>query len=98
MFEGGGSAEVTRIDAAARCLDYPDMIVTMDAKRRLTVPEAMANVAPGNRFEARFDAEQDAIVFRRVVVKADWLAVLRECPVPIDIVRRRRREFPRRRV
>jgi hypothetical protein len=73
------------------------MIVTLDAKRRLTVPAALAPAAPGDYFDAQFDADEDTIVFRRVAVKGDWLAVLRECPVPMDDVPRRRRDFPRRR-
>ena len=73
------------------------MIVTLDSKRRLTVPVALAAAAPGDYFDARFDPEEDSIVFRRVSVKGDWLAVLRECPVPMDDVPPRRRELPRRR-
>ena len=77
--------------------DYPTMIVTLDAKRRLTVPAALAPAAPGDYFDAQFDPEEDAIVFRRVAVKADWLAVLRACPVPMDDLPPRRRELPRHR-
>lgn len=73
------------------------MIVILDAKRRLTVPVALAAAAPGDYFDAQFDPEEDAIVFRRVTVKADWLAVLRECPVPMDDLPARRRDLPRRR-
>jgi hypothetical protein len=73
------------------------MIVTLDAKRRLTIPAALAPTAPGDYFDAQFDSEEDAIVFRRVAVKADWLAVLRECPVRMDEVPPRRRELPRHR-
>jgi len=73
------------------------MILTLDAKRRLTIPAGLAPTAPGDYFEARFDPEEDAIVFRRVAVKTDWLAVLRECPVPMDDLPPRRRELPRRR-
>ena len=43
------------------------------------------------------DPEEDAIVFRRVAVKADWLAVLGECLVPKDDLPPRRRELPCRR-
>jgi hypothetical protein len=73
------------------------MIVTLDAKRRLTVPAALAPTAPGDYFDAQFDPEEDAIVFRRVAVKADWLAVLRACPVPMDDVPPRKRQLPRHR-
>ena len=73
------------------------MIVTLDAKRRLTVPAALAPATPGDYFDAQFDPEEDAFVFRRVAEKADWLEVLRACPVPMDDMPPRRREFSRRR-
>lgn len=68
------------------------MIVTMDAKRRLTVPAALAPATPGDYFEARFDPEEDALVFRRIPGRGDWLAILAECPVSMDDVPPRRRE------
>ena len=77
--------------------DNPTMIVTLDAKRRLTVPAALAPAAPGDYFDAQFDADEDAIVFRRLAGKEDWLAVLRDCPVSMDDVPPRRRELARRR-
>ena len=46
--------------------DNPTMVVTLDAKRRLTVPAALAPAKPGDYFDAHFDAEEDAIVFRRL--------------------------------
>lgn len=75
------------------------MILTLDAKRRLTVPVGLAPTSPGDAFEARFDAEEDEIVFRRIAGAGagDWLAVLSECPVSIDDLPRRRREPARRR-
>ena len=73
------------------------MIVTMDSKRRLTVPQAMAPAKPGDAFEVTFDADEDAFVFRRIATKGDWLEVLAECPVPMDDVPPRRRELPRHR-
>jgi hypothetical protein len=73
------------------------MIVTLDAKRRLTVPAALAPASPGDYFDAQFDPEEDAIVFRRLAGKEDWLAVLRECPVSMDDVPPRRRAPARRR-
>ena len=72
------------------------MIVTLDAKRRLTVPAALAPAAPGDYFDAQFDTDEDAIVFRRLAGKEDWLAVLRDCPVSMDDVPPRRRQRPRR--
>jgi hypothetical protein len=75
----------------------PPMIVILDSKRRLTVPAALAPTSPGEYFDARFDAEEDAIVFRRLAGKEDWLTVLKECPVSMDDVPPRRRETSRRR-
>ena len=77
--------------------DNPTMIVTLDSKRRLTVPTTLAPTSPGEYFDARFDAEEDAIVFRRLAGKEDWLAVLKACPVSMDDVPPRRRETARRR-
>ena len=62
------------------------MVVTLDAKRRLTVPAALAPATPGDYFDARFDPEEDAIVFRRLASKENWLAVLKACPVSPDDV------------
>lgn len=73
------------------------MVITLDAKRRLTVPSALAPAAPGDCFDARFDADEDAIVFRRLAVKEDWLTVLKACPVSMDDVPPRRRAPARRR-
>ena len=46
--------------------DNPTMIVTLDSKCRLTVPASLAAASPGEYFDPRLDAEQDAIVFRRL--------------------------------
>jgi hypothetical protein len=73
------------------------MIVTLDSKRRLTVPAALAPTSPGEYFDAHFDVEEDAIVFRRLAGKEDWLAVLKACPVNMDDVPPRRRDTARRR-
>lgn len=72
------------------------MIVTLDSKRRLTVPVSLRRAAPGDHFEVRFDADEDAIVFRRIAVADDWLAVLKECPVSMHDLPCRRRALPRR--
>ena len=64
------------------------MIVTLDEKRRLTVPVALAAAAPGDAFDAHFDAEEDAIVFRRVKRRGSWLNVPKACPVPWRTFRR----------
>jgi hypothetical protein len=73
------------------------MIVTMDAKRRLTIPAALAPTSPGDYFEALFDAEEDVLVFRRLARKENWLTVLKACPVSPDDVPPRRGAPPQRR-
>lgn len=72
------------------------MILTLDAKRRLTVPASLAPAQPGDHFKAEFDPEEDAIVFRRIARNANWLAVLKRCPVSMDDLPSRRREYPKR--
>ncbi len=72
------------------------MILTLDAKRRLTVPAALAPAEPGDHFIAEFDPEEDAIVFRRLAKRADWLEVLKGCPVGMDDVPQRSRQLPKR--
>lgn len=67
------------------------MIVTLDSKRRLAVPASLTPTSPGEYFDARFDPEEDAIVFRRLARKEDWVKVLKECPVSMDDVRPRGR-------
>jgi hypothetical protein len=73
------------------------MIVTLDEKRRLTVPVALVAAAPGDAFDARFDEEEDALIFRRVKRAKRWLAVLKACPLPMDDLPPRSREYPRKR-
>ena len=73
------------------------MIVTLDEKRRLTVPVALLPAAPGDAFDARFDEEEDAIVFRRVKRARSWLDVLKACPVSMDDLPPRSREYARKR-
>ena len=73
------------------------MILTLDAKRRPTIPAGLAPAFPGDTFEARFDAEENVFVFRRIAGTGDWLAVLSECPVSMDDIPRRRRQLARRR-
>ena len=77
--------------------DRSTMIVMLDAKRRLTVPASLAPASPGDYFDAQFDSEEGAIIFRRLARSGDWLAILRECPVSMDDVPARRRELPSRR-
>jgi hypothetical protein len=37
------------------------MILTLDAKRRLSIAVIRAPTKPGDEFDARFDAEEDAV-------------------------------------
>jgi hypothetical protein len=99
----GGLASVRRrltrrTDLAGEALwwDNPTMVVTLDAKRRLTVPTALASAKPGDYFDARFDAEEDAIVFRRLGGRENWLTVMKECPVSPDDMPPRRRSPAKR--
>lgn len=73
------------------------MVLTLDAKRRLTVPAALAPAKPGDYFDAYFDAEEDTLVFRRLAGRENWLSVMKECPVSPDDVPARRRAPARRR-
>lgn len=73
------------------------MIITLDSKRRLTLPSALIATQPGQSFDVRFDADEDALVVRRLPQKEDWLEVLAACPVSMDDVPARRRELPRQR-
>jgi hypothetical protein len=73
------------------------MRLILDAKHRLTVPASLAPTQPGDSFDAQFHSDEDTLVFRRIAAKGDWLAVMKECPVPMDDLPGRRRELPRRR-
>ncbi len=73
------------------------MLLTLDAKRRLTVPVALAPARPGDQFKAEFHPEDDTLIFRRMVGAGDWLEVLKQCPVAMDDLPPRRRRRPRRR-
>ena len=71
------------------------MILTLDAKRRLTVPIALAPSSPGDAFEAIYDQEEDEIVLR-VKRKSNWLDVWSQCPVPMDDLPPRSRALPKK--
>lgn len=73
------------------------MILTLDEKRRLTVPASLAPAKPGDHFKAEFDADEDVLVFRRVARRGNWLDVLKACPVSMDDLPPRRREKRKRR-
>lgn len=85
-----------RIDASEAGWDYPTMIVTLDAKRRLSIPATLAPAKPGDQFDAVFDAEEDAVIFRRISRRKSWLDVMKACPVPMDDLPPRSRELPKK--
>jgi hypothetical protein len=72
------------------------MIVTLDAKRRVSIPAALAPVAPGDQFDASFDAEDDVVMLRRIKRKSEWLAIWKKCPVPMDDLPSRCLEVPKK--
>jgi len=72
------------------------VIVTLDAKRRVSIPAAVAPTAPGDQFDASFDPEDDVVTLRRVKRKSAWLAVWKQCPVPMDDLPPRSRELPKK--
>jgi hypothetical protein len=72
------------------------MILTLDAKRRLTLPVRLVPARPGDHFQVDFDPEEDALFVRRISRNADWLDVLRSCPVRMDDLPPRRRALPKR--
>jgi hypothetical protein len=69
------------------------MVVTLDSKRRLSVPKNLVPARPGDVFEVVFDAEEDTIIFRRIRQEKSWLAVMQACPTPIDDLPARSREY-----
>jgi len=71
------------------------MLITMDAKRRLTVPAAAEGFKPGDTFEANFDLEESEIVFRKVNNDQNWVDVMLRCPIPMDDLPPRSRELPK---
>jgi hypothetical protein len=60
------------------------MIVTLDAKRRVSIPAALAPASPGDQFDASFNPDDDIVILRRISRKNNWLKVWKECPVPMD--------------
>jgi len=52
---------------------------------------------PGDAFDARFDEAEDAIVLRRVKRGRSWLDVLKACPVPMEELPSRSREYFKKR-
>jgi hypothetical protein len=84
------------IDTGGPAWDNPTMIVTLDAKRRFSLPAALAPASPGDQFDATFDAEEDTVTLRRVKRKSNWLEIWKKCPVPMDDLPSRSRELPKR--
>jgi hypothetical protein len=72
------------------------MILTLDAKRRLTLPATLLPAQPGDTFSAEFDPEEDTVVFRRIARRVDWLNVLKACPIKMDDLPARRGDLPKR--
>lgn len=72
------------------------MLLTLDAKRRLTLPKKLVFVEAGDCFDASYDDNDQVIIFRKLPAKANWLKVLKSCPVPMDDVPPRSREMPKR--
>ena len=71
------------------------MIVTLDDQCRVGILAEVAPTAPGDKFDVSFDAEEGAVILRRVKPKADWLEVWKQCPVPMDDLPPRSREMPK---
>ncbi len=99
----GGEPEVIHgdfleagIDILWMSWDNPTMIVTLDAKRRVSIPTALAPATPGDEFDASFDADEDVVTLRRIKRKSNWLAVWKQCPVPMDDLPPRSRERPKK--
>jgi hypothetical protein len=72
------------------------MILTLDEKRRVYIPVALAPISPGDRFNATFHPEENAVILRRIQRKSNWLDVWKECPVPMDDLAGRSREIRNR--
>ncbi len=73
------------------------MTIKLDSKGRLTIPTTLVKTEPGDRFEARFDEDEDAnIMYRIKHKKENWLEVLKQCPSSMDDLPPRSRELPKK--
>ena len=72
------------------------MIVTLDAKRRVSLPASLAPASPGDQFKATFDAEENTVTLRRLPKKKSWVEVMKACPVPMEDLPPRSRERPKK--
>ena len=68
------------------------MMLKLDSKHRLTIPAKLGETTSGEYFDARFDQDEEAFIFRRVKSKKNWLEVWKQCPVPMNDVPPRSRE------
>ena len=68
------------------------MMLRIDSKHRLTIPSRLAPTKPGEYFEAYYDADENALIFRRVKSKKNWLDVLKQCPSSMDDLQPRSRK------
>jgi bifunctional DNA-binding transcriptional regulator/antitoxin component of YhaV-PrlF toxin-antitoxin module len=74
------------------------MIVTLDSKRRLTLPASVLAAVAGDSFDVQFDAEENAVIFKKLPSRADWLEVMESCPADMTDIPPRRKELPKRRI
>jgi len=73
------------------------VILTLDSKRRLSIPVGLAPAKPGDVFEALYDEADDEITLRRMRrARRSWLEVMKECPVPMDSLPARSRALPKK--
>jgi len=72
------------------------MVVTLDGKRRVSIPAALVPTSPGEQFDASFDPDEDTVILRRIKRKANWLEVWRQCPIAMDDLPPRSRERPKK--
>ena len=73
------------------------MILTLDAKRRLTLPASRIPARPGDHFQAEFDPEEDAVVFRRIAQECGLAERAQGLSGEMDDLPQRRSELPKRR-
>src|ERR1043166_5556867 len=90
------NALLSLIDEKALWGEHPTMILTLDAKRRVSIPIKLVPASPGDQFEASFDPEEDVVILRRVKGKPNWLKVWKKCPAPMDDLPSRSGELPKK--
>jgi bifunctional DNA-binding transcriptional regulator/antitoxin component of YhaV-PrlF toxin-antitoxin module len=61
------------------------MVVTLDSKRRFTLPKKLAPAEPGDIFDVSFDPDEEVVVLRRISKrKKNWFEILKNCPVRLE--------------